>query len=84
MRIIKSNMDRKRMHHLRTVRKGSTKDHTITKAGTTRVRLHHTKRVRSKRKLNIGFMSNLEVYAFWTGVASTLVSLIQVIVLTNK
>ncbi len=83
MRIIKGNMDKRRKHNLRTVKKGSAKDHTITKASTTRVRIHHTKRVHSKRSIKIGFMSHLEVYAFWTGVASTLISLIQVIVLTK-
>ncbi len=71
-------------HNLRTVRKDSAKDHVITKATSTNKRTHHTKRVRSKRYLKVGFMSHLEVYAFWTGVISTLVSLIQVIILTSK
>lgn len=84
MRIIKSDMDKKQKHNLRTVRKGSVRDHTITKAHTTVVRIHHTKRVHAKKSLKMGFMSHLEVYAFWTGVASTLISLIQVLVLTSK
>lgn len=77
-------MDKKQKHSLSTVKKGSTKDHKIIKASTVKARAHHTKRVRSKRSLKVGFMSNLEVYVFWTGVASTLVSLIQVIILTSK
>ena len=30
------------------------------------------------------FMKNLEVYAFWTGFASTLVSVIQVLIIALK
>ena len=35
-----------------------------------------------KRKQN--FISNLQVYAFWTGFASTIISLIQVVIIATK
>ena len=31
-----------------------------------------------------GFIGNLETYAFWTGFASTVISLIQVVIIATK
>lgn len=37
-----------------------------------------------KRKRGRGFAGNLQKYAFWTGFASTLISLVQVLILASK
>ncbi len=58
------------------------KTHTLTKHKVVHKKKHrYTKKTLLERS---GLMSNLEMYAFWTGVASTLISLIQVFVLANK
>ncbi|MEJ0053374.1 MAG: hypothetical protein WDN10_01415 [bacterium] len=33
---------------------------------------------------HFSFMRNLEVYAFWTGFASTLISLVQVVIIASN
>lgn len=64
----------------------STKSHTLTKhkqADKKKV-VHRTKHKKETLLEKTGLMSHLEMYAFWTGVASTLVSLIQVFIHTGN
>jgi hypothetical protein len=37
-----------------------------------------------KKKLAKNFLSHLEVYAFWTGFASTIISLMQVLIIASR
>ena len=37
-----------------------------------------------RRKRHVSWAKNLEVYAFWTGFTSTIISLVQVVVIALK
>lgn len=37
-----------------------------------------------KRKKHVSWAKNLEIYAFWTGFTSTIISLLQVVVIALK
>ncbi len=39
---------------------------------------------RKKKTFTKSFLNHLEVYAFWTGFASTLISLMQVLIIASR